>query len=609
MLPRVYPRLLEAMGTAPRLGRRGRVGGRRRRDDGLRRDVGGARRSRASASRVPRACCAWAVARGCRDEYGGWGAPPGSPTWPPTRTSRARRRRVSPACAARSPSPCAARAASSARSSCSPARPIAPDRALLRTMASLGRQIGQAIERARAEVALRDSIARKSAILDAALRLRHHDGRRGPRCRGQTARRSAPSATAPRTWSAATSAEPDHPARNAGTAPPRRAPLPRDGAGRADARPPPRAHRPARRRQPVSRSRSRSPSPSSTGRRCSPGFLRDVTDRPPAPTPSCARSSPSRPRCGGSRRSSRARSMPATCFSAVTEEVGRLLGAHSANMVRYEAGGEAAVVGRLERGRRARGRGGRPCAARRRHGGGARVADRVRQPRRRLRRHDGRARRLPALDRYPLRGRRPDHARRAAVGRGHRLVGEAERVPGPATRSGSRASRSSPGRRSPTRRRASSSPPRAPGSSKPATPSAGASSANLHDGAQQRLVALALTVRLAERKLETDPGEACVLLGRAGTELEQALRELRELARGLHPAVAERARPAPGTRRAGDARARAGRGRGCPSPSAWSPASRRRRTTSSRRRSRTSRSTRGPRPRGSRSTATTAGSS
>jgi signal transduction histidine kinase len=60
---------------------------------------------------------------------------------------------------------------------------------------------------------------------------------------------------------------------------------------------------------------------------------------------------------------------------------------------------------------------------------------------------------------------------------------------------------------------------------------------NLHDGAQQRLVGLALTLRLAGRQLATDPAAARELLRRADTELEQALDELRELARGLHPAV------------------------------------------------------------------------
>jgi signal transduction histidine kinase len=60
---------------------------------------------------------------------------------------------------------------------------------------------------------------------------------------------------------------------------------------------------------------------------------------------------------------------------------------------------------------------------------------------------------------------------------------------------------------------------------------------NLHDGAQQRLVALALTVRLAERRIESDARAARELLSSASSELEQALAELRELARGLHPAV------------------------------------------------------------------------
>jgi PAS domain S-box-containing protein len=60
---------------------------------------------------------------------------------------------------------------------------------------------------------------------------------------------------------------------------------------------------------------------------------------------------------------------------------------------------------------------------------------------------------------------------------------------------------------------------------------------NLHDGAQQRLVSLSLALRLAEAKLERDPAEARSILGRASGELGLALQELRELARGLHPAV------------------------------------------------------------------------
>jgi signal transduction histidine kinase len=59
---------------------------------------------------------------------------------------------------------------------------------------------------------------------------------------------------------------------------------------------------------------------------------------------------------------------------------------------------------------------------------------------------------------------------------------------------------------------------------------------NLHDGAQQRLVATTVTVRLAARRLEGDP-QLRALLDRAGDELGLALEELRELARGLHPAT------------------------------------------------------------------------
>ena len=60
---------------------------------------------------------------------------------------------------------------------------------------------------------------------------------------------------------------------------------------------------------------------------------------------------------------------------------------------------------------------------------------------------------------------------------------------------------------------------------------------NLHDGAQQRIVALSLNLRVALAKLDKDPAAARALLENAGEELSLALDELRELARGLHPAV------------------------------------------------------------------------
>jgi signal transduction histidine kinase len=60
---------------------------------------------------------------------------------------------------------------------------------------------------------------------------------------------------------------------------------------------------------------------------------------------------------------------------------------------------------------------------------------------------------------------------------------------------------------------------------------------NLHDGAQQRLVALSLTLRLAQGRLHKDPDGTEKLLSSAQEELGRALEELRELARGIHPAV------------------------------------------------------------------------
>jgi signal transduction histidine kinase len=60
---------------------------------------------------------------------------------------------------------------------------------------------------------------------------------------------------------------------------------------------------------------------------------------------------------------------------------------------------------------------------------------------------------------------------------------------------------------------------------------------DLHDGAQQRLVALSLQLGLARGQVDRDPGAAGRMLDAAREELRQALEELRELARGIHPAV------------------------------------------------------------------------
>jgi signal transduction histidine kinase len=60
---------------------------------------------------------------------------------------------------------------------------------------------------------------------------------------------------------------------------------------------------------------------------------------------------------------------------------------------------------------------------------------------------------------------------------------------------------------------------------------------DLHDGAQQRMVAVAVTLGLAEAQLKTDPEGAAKLVAQAREEAQAAVKELRELARGIHPAL------------------------------------------------------------------------
>ena len=62
---------------------------------------------------------------------------------------------------------------------------------------------------------------------------------------------------------------------------------------------------------------------------------------------------------------------------------------------------------------------------------------------------------------------------------------------------------------------------------------------DLHDGAQQRLVALAIGLRLTEDRIRDDPDAAVELVAAARKEVSESLAELRELARGIHPAVLE----------------------------------------------------------------------
>jgi signal transduction histidine kinase len=60
---------------------------------------------------------------------------------------------------------------------------------------------------------------------------------------------------------------------------------------------------------------------------------------------------------------------------------------------------------------------------------------------------------------------------------------------------------------------------------------------DLHDGAQQRLVALSLQLRMIRSDIRSDPDQAEQLAASASDELARSLQELRELARGIHPAT------------------------------------------------------------------------
>jgi len=60
---------------------------------------------------------------------------------------------------------------------------------------------------------------------------------------------------------------------------------------------------------------------------------------------------------------------------------------------------------------------------------------------------------------------------------------------------------------------------------------------DLHDGAQQRLVALAMNLGLAREKLQTDPASASGYVTQAHEDAKAALSELRSIARGIHPVI------------------------------------------------------------------------
>ncbi|HEX2103552.1 MAG TPA: PAS domain S-box protein [Solirubrobacteraceae bacterium] len=411
--------------------------------------------------------------------------------------------------------------------------PRRADRALLATMTSVGRQIGLAVERAGAEQALHDSMARKTAMLDAAfdaIITMDADGQVvevnraterifGYRAETMVGRELAELIIPPdlreahreglrRYLATGEAAVLDHPVDLTGQ--------------RADGSVFPVEIA-------ITRHRVGDGPPLFTG------YLRDVTDRRRA-------DAELRELAIEQAALRRVATIVASegdqdrVFSAVTEEVGRLLGAHSANMVRYEDGPWATVVGgwsaegtpAVEVGGRVPLDGDTATVRVKRTGRPARVDD-----------YDGLTGELAER----LRGlgfRCAVAAPITLAGRlwGAVLVSSVEPdafPPGAEDRISSFAEL--------TAQALANAEARAQLAASRARIVEAADAErrrlerNLHDGAQQRLVALALAVRLAERKLATDTAAARELLANAGAELEQALAELRELARGLHPAV------------------------------------------------------------------------
>ena len=282
-----------------------------------------------------------------------------------------------------------------------------------------------------------------------------------------------------------------------------------------------------------------------------------------------------------------AESDPSRLFALLSEEVGRLLEARPRTLLRFDAEARGRSSARWQRGP-ARAAGRDADAARRRHRRDARLSDgragadgqlrraegewpraaRVRRAGRRWPRRCSWAGRLWGAMVVSISGARPVLGGRRAADRVFRGAGGA----GARERAGARGA----------------------GASRARIVQAGDAERrrlerNLHDGAQQRLVSLALMLRLAARRHPDDAD-----LASAGEELSHALQELRELARGIHPAVLTERGLEPAVRALADrapvpVELRSRSTSGCPGRS------RPPRTTSSPRRSRTSPSTPTPR--------------
>ena len=458
------------------------------------------------------------------------------------------------------------------------AAPLEPDADLLATMESLGTQISQFVERCRAQQAVRASEARKTAILNAAfdcIITMDHDGNVvevnratertfGYRAEEMIGRELAELIVPP----ALREAHRRGVARYLRTRPQhgRRAPARASIGMRADGS-----------EFPVELVVTRADLP---GPPLFCGYLRDMTE-------ARAREREQR-RLADEQAALRrvatavaASTDPRRVFGVVTEEVARLLRRpeleHGALQRRRRrrpswAGGASRAITQHP-GRR---HGARWTATRRRRASTARGAPARVETTRTL---DGELAATPARARLPLRGRRADLPRRAPVGRGDRL----QRRPGAAPagrRAADRGLRRA--RRAGAGQRASRASELA--ASRARIVAAGDAERrrlerNLHDGAQQRLVSLALMLRLAARR---HPRRRRPGAGRRGAHVRAggAAR-----ARPRHPpGRADRARARAGGRVAGRAGAAAGRARHRARRSGCRARSRPPRTTSSPRR-------------------------
>jgi PAS domain S-box-containing protein len=406
------------------------------------------------------------------------------------------------------------------------------DSHLLDTMTSLGIQIGQFVERCRAEQAVRDGDARKSAILNAAFDCvvtMDHLGtivevnKATERTFGYTAAelmgnelaalmippdlREAHRTAVQRYIETGQSRVINHPIELRG--------MRRDGS-----------------EFPVELAITR---PELPGPPLFCGYLRDVTER--------KRAEKALRRLADEQAALRrvatvvaAETEPARVFDVVTEEVGRVLGAQTSNMVRYDGKGAAAVVG----GWNAEGVRSVPVGDWVKLDGDT-VAARVWRTKApaRVDSYDG----MEGTLAESLRSLGFRAAVAAPVWLGGRLWGAvivSSVNPEPFPRGAEQ--RLADFAELATQALANAQAREELAASRARIVEAGDAERrrlerNLHDGAQQRLVSLALNLRLAARACDPDDETSRSAFEQAGDELAQALEELRELARGIHPAV------------------------------------------------------------------------